>query len=234
MRKESKLKRLRELARLTAELEIDRLQQEHQVPSPLDIQQAVQSALRSFSESSPQPERRTATRQFPGTPPRARPQPAREACSSQLERNVTDTRGSATPPRAQRSAGQEDGLLRCSPGGMSTTSSVDDDVLRHCSRERLCKDMLSLLSCENLKHGLRQERMTVSGNKPELVARLTLRLLPDPCFGVEGRELPTERQMKYVLWLWKHKGLQCKCNLQWSDVATKAMISAWIHAWKEA
>ena len=233
VRKESKLRRLRELARLTAELEIDRLQQEHQVPSSTEIHQAVQAAFRSSPEVSPRHEGTTRTRQAPVTPPRTRhPEPDRR--SFQGESSTASSQVPATPPRASHLEAQDEGLLRCSPGGISTTPSVDDDVLRHYSRERLCKDMLSLITCENLKHGLRQERMTVSGHKPELVARLVMRLLPDPCFAVEGRELPTERQMKYVLWLWKHKGLQCKCNLKWSDVATKSAISSWIHAWKEA
>ena len=77
------------------------------------------------------------------------------------------------------------------------------------------------------------EGMTLSGLKPELVARLALKLLPDPSFAVPGRDLPTDRQLKYVLWLWKHKRLRARCNLQYQDVAKKESISRWIHAWKE-
>ena len=83
VRKEIKLKRLRELARLTAELEIDRLQQEQQVPSSSDIHQAVQTAFRCSLEEAPQHRRSAAPMQYPVTP-----QPEREhPLSSLLERH---------------------------------------------------------------------------------------------------------------------------------------------------
>ena len=51
-RKEGKLRRLRELARLAAELEIDRLQSENQSPTSADIHQVVQAAFQPAPEAS--------------------------------------------------------------------------------------------------------------------------------------------------------------------------------------
>ena len=201
VKKESKLRRLRELARLAAEVEIDRLQTESQTPSSSDIHEAVHMAFHGSSEETGSSRTRGEQSQEPVTPPGAR---------------VTQTR-------------QEE-LPRASPGTASV-SSVDDDVLRSCDREQLCRDTLFLLSVEALKVGLRQEGMTLSGLKPELVARL---VIPDPNFVVQGREPPTDRQLKYVLWLWKHGGLRTKCNLQYADIVSKESISRWIHAWKGA
>ncbi|CAE7339218.1 RE1, partial [Symbiodinium pilosum] len=202
VKRESKLRRLRELARLAAEVEIDRLQTESQTPSSSDIHQAVQTAFYGSSEETGSFRDRSESNQDPVTPPATR---------------LTQAR-------------QEE-LPRTSPG-IASVSSVDDEMLRCCDRERLCRDTLSLLSVEALKAGLRQESMTLSGLKPELVARLALKIIPDPSFAVHGRELPTDRQLKYVLWLWKHGKLRTKCNLQYTDVASKDSISRWIHAWK--
>ena len=164
-KRESKLKRLRELARLTAELEIERLEERSQAApqEAQEVQEAVQTVLAGH--------------------------------------------GNATPRR-------------------------------HVRREaQLCesphKDVLSLMTCEELKAGLRVEGLTLSGLKPELVARLATRLVPHEHFEVPGRTLPTERQLRYVLWLWKHKRLQMRCQLRWCDLVNRESISNWIRLWKD-
>ena len=201
-RKESKLKRLREIARLTAELEIERIEEENQMASR-EIQDAVQAAF--AGQGSQTPVRRVRTENRVLEPPQ---------------------------PQSPVQAPQEP-LPRGSPGTVSSASSVGDDLTRHLDRDRLCKDVLSLLHCEALKSGLRAEGMTLSGLKPELVARLATKLVPDPSFAVQGRVLPTEKQLRYVLWLWRHARLQMKCQLQWRDICDRESISNWIRLWKE-
>ena len=197
-KRESKLQRLRELARLAAEEEIDRLQTEE--VSTRDVREAVRSVLAPVSGSSDQQEREPETLR---TPRQERLQESRE-----------------TP-------------IRGSPGVQSTASSFDDDVTNKSDRVRLCRDVLSLMTCEALKTGLRVEGLTVSGLKGDQVARLSLKLVPDECFQVPGRSLPSDRQLRYILWLWRHRHLNGRCALTWDNVCTKESASRWIHAWKD-
>ena len=210
-RKQSKLSRLRELARLTAELEIDRLQSEQEAVSGATVRDTVQEVLtgpvvQSALESEP---RRSAE------PPLA------EQSMREREEAVT--------PRVMQGA-----PMRQSPGASSVASSLDDDPTNANDRWRLCKDVLGLMTCESLKRGLRTEGLTVSGLKGDQVARLALRLGPDPNFIVLGRKLPSDRQLRYILWLWRHRHLQGRCQLEWADVFTRENASRWIHQWKEA
>ena len=200
LKRETRLKRLRELARLTAEEEIERLQLKE--VTAREVQGAVQSALTTSLTSQanrlPEPEQPTTPRARSSHQPAAEPQP------------------------------------RSSPGAQSTVSSLDDDTENRSDRPRLCKDVLSLMTCEALKNGLRAEGLTVSGLKTDQVARLSLRLVPMEGFGVMGRELPTDRQLRYILWLWRHRHLNGRCSLSWSNVYTKQAASSWIHVWKDA
>ena len=201
-RRESKLRRLRELARLTAELEIERIE-EHSQSASREVQEAVQAVVTAQGSQTPLRHARTEDRALESPRPR-------------------------TPEQVHLEP-----QTKSSPGNASSASSVGDDLTRHLDRERLCKDVLFLMHCDALKTGLRAEGMTLSGLKPELVARLALRLLPDPAFAVQGRVLPTERQLRYVLWLWKHGRLQMRCQLQWCDLYNRESISNWIRLWKE-
>ena len=135
----------------------------------------------------------------------------------------------ATTPRVMPSA-----PMRSSPGAHSIASSADDDPDNRSDRVRLCKDVLSLMTCDSLKTGLRTEGLTVSGLKGDLVARLAVRLIPDQNFVVLGRSLPSDRQLRFLLWLWRHRHLQGRCQLEWSDIFTKESISRWLHRWKES
>ena len=201
-KKESKLKRLREIARLTAELEIERFEEKKR-SAPRDIQEAVQAALVGQRGQSP------------------------------MRRERTEDPGSSSPQPRTPVQPHHEPQPRSSPGNVSSASSVGDDITRHFDRERLCRDVLSLMSCEALKTGLRIEGLTLSGLKPELAARLAIRLIPDPSFAVQGRVLPTEKQLRYVLWLWRHGRLQMRCQLQWCDLYNRESISNWIRRWKE-
>ena len=212
-RRQSKIHKLRELARLTAELEIERLESKEQSPSGTAVQEAVQEA---FFE---------AMRSGGSEPPRQVPVATSSSSSSN---RVAGRERDAVTPRASPLLHPRD-----SPGTHSVASSQDDDVTNFSDRTRLCKDVLSLMTCESLKVGLRTEGLTVSGLKADQVARLMLRLTPDPSFVVLGRALPTDRQLRFVLWLWRHRHLQGRCQLEWSDVFTKESASRWIHKWKE-
>ena len=142
----------------------------------------------------------------------------------------------ATTPRASSSSFGpfRDLQPRGSPGSQSVESYVSDDLTRHLDRDRLCHDVLSLMHCDALRVGLRQEQLTMSGHKGELVKRLALRLIPEPHFAVEGRVLPTEKQLRFVLWLWRHRRLQTRCTLQWCNLSTRENISNWLRLWKDA
>ena len=215
VKRESKLKRLRELARLAAEVEIDRIEAEQRLPSSEEVRGAVQSALGGAGEGSGRPTAATEEAdEAPEPPLTSSPRPS-------MNRPTTPRASSELHPRG-------------SPGSQSVDSYVSDDLTRHLDRDRLCQDVLSLMHCDALRAGLRQEQLTVSGLKNELVKRLALRLVPDPNFGVPGRVLPTERQLRFVLWLWRHKHLQTKCALQWNNVSSREGISNWLRLWKDA
>ena len=209
----TKIHKLRELARLTAELDIERLESKEQPSSRIAVQEAVQEA---FFE---------AARSGGSEPPRLLPVATSSSSSSN---RVAGRERDAVTPRASPPLHPRD-----SPGTHSVASSQDDDVTNFSDRTRLCKDVLSLMTCESLKVGLRTEGLTVSGLKADQVARLMLRLTPDPSFVVLGRTLPTDRQLRFVLWLWRHRHLQGRCQLEWSDVFTKESASRWIHKWKK-
>ena len=128
-----------------------------------------------------------------------------------------------TPP-LQRPPVEEDVLP--SPGAQSSVSGGLEDLQE---RSRVVKDVLKLLSCEELKAALRSQGYLTSGLKEDLIARLA------PVFdpSSERSNLPTLRQLKFVLWLWREKDLQRRCRLRWTDVFTKISISQFLHLWKD-
>ena len=113
---ESMLKRLRELARLAAEVEIDGIEAEQRLPSPEEVRGVVQSALSGTGEESGQT---TAAGSADETP---------ELSSASAPRPTT--------PRASREL-----QPRGSPGSQSVESYVSDDLTRHLDRDRLCHVM---------------------------------------------------------------------------------------------
>ncbi|CAE7319561.1 RE1, partial [Symbiodinium sp. KB8] len=86
-------------------------------------------------------------------------------------------------------------------------------------RARIAKDTLMLMRVEELKSALRLEGMLVSGLKNDLAERLLPRLV--------GTDV-TNKQLKYVLFLWRAKALEYKCILRWEDINNKYRVSAWI------
>ena len=129
-----------------------------------------------------------------------------------------------TPPR-RRVPAEED--VSPSPGAQSSVSGGLEDLQE---RSRVVKDVLKLLSCEELKAALRSQGYLTSGLKEDLIVRLA------PVFdpSSERSNLPTLRQLKFVLWLWREKGLQRRCHLRWTDVFTKISTSQFLHLWKDA
>ena len=95
--------------------------------------------------------------------------------------------------------------------------------------DRVCKDALQLLTVEHLREGLRQEGLMTTGVKDGLTRRLADRLVSQ--VGVSPG--PTLRQLKYVLWLWRHGNVSGRYQLRWSDVNNRTRVSNFIHAWKD-
>ena len=145
------------------------------------------------------------------------------ATSSTRPRSATTPRRTAmpatscsrpfTPPRA---AGSTEVL---------TTSPQSYPDQGRDERWRVCFDVLQLMICEELRIGLRLEGKHLSGLKEDLIRRLQQALF-------DSRS--TTRQLKYVLYLWRHKSLDCRCRLQWRDLNDRTRISSWIAHWKEA
>ena len=206
-RRTRELRRLREMARLAAESEIERHWMRPESSSATlahHVQQAVETTVA----------------------------PSRDFCSVGVQTEDEFVQRTISPPRVTRAAEP-----RASPGAQSSTStvpSVDDDLLRQLDRERLCKDVVLLMSCESIKQGLRLENLSLSGLKPEIAARLALRLIPHEGFEIPGRTLPTDSQLRYVLWLWRHRKLQMRCALTWQNISTREGVSRWLYVWKEA
>ena len=70
-------------------------------------------------------------------------------------------------------------------------------------------DTLNLLTVSNLKIGLENEGLALSGLKEDIVRRLS---------GVLGDEpppdhRPTTRQLKFVLYIWRHQRLSGRTEL---------------------
>ena len=116
------------------------------------------------------------------------------------------------------------------PQSVSPGLSGEEGAYLPHERERVIKDTLSLMTSEALKEALRCVGLPVSGLKVDQVTRLI------PVLGVNepraGSSQPSTRQLKYVLWLWRHKSLSGRVTLEWHDVATRSEISRWIQRWK--
>ena len=203
------LQRLRDLARMAAKAEIDRCWAGASEAASQGVHDRVQQAVdRVLGDDRTQ--------------------------SRAVQTDVSMTMRDASPPRSA-----PEPVPQPSPGAQSMrsersdVSSVQDETLRQSDRDRLCRDMIMLMTVDNIKQGLRGEGLSLGGLKPELAGRLAVRLLPQTGFEVPGTRLPTDSQMRYVLWLWQHRRLQMRCNLVWSDLATREAISRWIHHWKE-
>ena len=92
-------------------------------------------------------------------------------------------------------------------------------------RERVAFDTLQLMFSEDLRTGLRLEGLPVSGLKEDLARRLSVPLVASDV---------TNKQLRYVLFLWRSKSLSGRCKLRWEDLNTKQRVSRWIATWKDS
>ena len=106
------------------------------------------------------------------------------------------------------------------------------DMAVEGERFRVCTDVLMLLTVEALKDGLRHQGLQLSGLKEDQAKRLAQQL-GRPA-DADGRERPTTRQLKYILWLWRDRKLHGRCRLTWEDLKEKTQASNWIAVWKDA
>ncbi|OLQ10709.1 Retrovirus-related Pol polyprotein from transposon TNT 1-94 [Symbiodinium microadriaticum] len=111
-------------------------------------------------------------------------------------------------------------------------SSAASDSLEQSERRRLVRDVLSLLLVDELQKALRLQGLMVSGVKEDLISRLGETLVHD--FGELPSRLPTDRQLRYVLWIWRHHDLKGRVLLKWEDISSRRVTSAWIERWKDS
>ena len=131
-----------------------------------------------------------------------------------------------TPTLRRRSS---EARVHSSPD-VSSQASTDTNVLDEPvgERKRVAHDMISLMTLEEIKVGLRAELLPVSGLKSNLVPRLAEKLNLE--VGTDHRVLATVKQMKYVLW--RAKDLSGRARIRWADVNNRSRISMWIQSWK--
>ncbi|CAE7281567.1 GIP [Symbiodinium sp. CCMP2592] len=108
----------------------------------------------------------------------------------------TLTYGKSDDASADDSAGTQRTYHRC-----DNTSAGE--------RMRVCYDVLMLMTSDELRETLRRQGLPVSGLKMNQAERLVESLMSTDC---------TNRQFRYVLYLWRHKSLSYKCRLVWSDI----------------
>ena len=150
----------------------------------------------------------------------------RRPTGSAAEASLSSSAGLVAPTTPPRQREQEETEPMPSPGAQS---SVTDGLENFQERSRVVKDVLKLLTCEELRAALRGQGFVTSGPKEDLIERLSVVFFPS-----HGRvDLPTLRQLKYVLWLWREKNLRHRCLLRWTDIFTKTSVSQWLFKWKD-
>ncbi|CAE7274707.1 unnamed protein product, partial [Symbiodinium sp. CCMP2456] len=204
---------------------------------------AARREIAATSEALSSARRRTAslarrdlsTPSTPRTPPTTRVMTPSASRSSDLPTTPLEPTASATrrstPPPLPRPT-----VTLLEPATSSTRRSTPPPLPRSTmlpttraeeERERLrvCKDTLQLMTCEDLKSALRLEGLPVSGVKDDLTDRLVTRLVASDV---------TEKQLRYVLYLWRLKSLSYRCKLRWEDINSKLRVSSWLATWKHA
>ena len=165
-----------------------------------------------------EPRRRDA----PSTP---RTQDLRTTSNTQRrQESAGEALGAMTPTRTSSSPPKD---LPWESPGMAGSSGTEENG--QFEDERLSRDVLMLLTVEQLKEGLRQEGLAVSGIKADMVRRLSDNLVTK----MMTRQGPTQRQLRYVLWLWRHGNVSGRYQLKWEDVNDRVRVSRFIHAWKD-
>ena len=208
-KKSRRIRKLRELARLAAEAEVEKWMEIGDKPRDEELVRGVRRVLRSAS-SDPGPERAPVAAEEsdgPETPVADQPRAQRERSPSVATR--TSIFGVERPP--------------------TPPVPVFDQDLRE--RERVVKDVLQLMTVQHLREALTQEGLPVSGIKDDLVLRLGARLGTEDDFPAA---LPTTRQYKYLLYIWRHRRLAGRTQIRWNHLKSREVISAWIGHWKDA
>ncbi|CAE7478405.1 RE1, partial [Symbiodinium necroappetens] len=204
-KKSRRLKKLRELARAAAEAEIERWIDDGAQHQNEDILQNVRRTLRATS-SDPGP---AATQdRLPEAPLEAERTPSPRGRSPVASR--TSVFGGTRPPTPPIPRSLDEGLLE---------------------RGRVVHDVLALMTTQHLREALVHEGLPVTGLKEDLINRLTPKLGTADYFPAT---LPSTRQLRYLLYIWRHRGLSGRTQIRWATVSSRTSISAWIANWKEA
>ena len=187
------------------------------------------------SEAARQEIRRSSTlrtRRRPPTPPIPSPSttprptaplssPSPSPTTPQMQQTTTS---STTQPRSSTTPPRNDPMQELPPLPTFQRAPIPEDESRE-ERMRVCYDVLMLMTTDELRETLRGQGLPVSGLKTNQVSRLTELLASGDC---------TNRQLRYVLYLWRHKALAYKCRLVWDNISSKQRISAWLAKWKDA
>ena len=112
------------------------------------------------------------------------------------------------------------------PSPTISSPGEDNDSVEEINR--VCIDVCGLMTVECLKEGLRTEGCQVTGVKDDLKRRLGNRL-GQLLMGPSG---PTTRQMRYILWLYRHRDLEWKHTLRYCEIVDRVRVSALIHTLK--
>ena len=209
-KKSRRIKKLRELAKLAAEAEVEKWLEADGKPQEEEVVRGVRRALRSAS-SDPGPERAPAATDDPDDGP---DDPVADPPRTQREQTPTPTTrtsifGFERPPTPP-------------------IPTFDQDLRE---RERVVKDVLQLMTVHHLREALTQEGLPVSGIKDDLVLRLGTRLGTEDNFP---SALPTTRQLRYLLYIWRHRRLAGRTQIRWNILTSPEVISAWISHWKDS
>ena len=194
---------------------------------------AIQRELERIGESEGEIQRTTAALHGEQHPMTTSSRTERRTRTPTADRTGTLTQESTTglrlaevhtPPSTRRSQPWE------SPG-IAESSGIDcsPHAEGQFEDDRVCRDVLHLLTIEHLCEGLRQEGLMITGVKDDLTRRLADRLVSQ----VGRTPGPTLRQLKYVLWLWRHGNVSGRYQLRWSDVNNRSRVSNFIHTWKD-
>ena len=204
-KKSRRLKRLRELARAAAEAEVERWIDDGAQHQGEDIIGNVRRTLRATS-SDPGPA--AVQERLPEAPLEVEATPSPRGRSPVVSR--TSAFGGTRPPTPPIPRSPDEGFLE---------------------RGRVVHDVLALMTTQHLREGLVQEGLPVTGLKEDLINRLVPRLGTADHFPAT---LPTTRQFRYLLYIWRHRGLSGRTQIRWATVSSRTTISAWIANWKEA
>ena len=221
-RRSRRIRKLRDLAKAAAEAEVERWMDSDNTPNDEDIVGGVRRALRA-SSSDPGPPRLQRD-ELPELPVHPRTEsPGSDRQEPPIQRTPRNQRGRSPEMNARASifGGER-------PPTPPVPRSFDQGLYQ---RERVVKDVLQLMTVNHLREALTQEGLPISGIKDDLVLRLGARLGTEDSFP---SSLPTTRQYRYLLYIWRHRRLAGRTQIRWNTLTSREVISAWISHWKDA